>query len=275
MQIRCPYCGNSFDSPASEVAPYCPHCGQRIDLSSQPGGVPPAGGLPPQGGMGSEGEPTPWERRSEQGLVQGFLETWKSVMFNPDRFWNSTSPQGSLWDGLSFAWLTFAISTLVSLPFQFLLGSGQFQQVFDQMHKQGQMTPEMERVMTALFTGGGLVLLSVGVLVLYPLGFIISTGITHLMCLMLGMSQNGYNATARAYGYAAAPSIFAWVPYVGAFASTIYSLVLYVWGLARMQRASYGRAAVAVLGPVVLLFCCCCGLLAFVAMSAAAAIGRH
>ncbi|MFL5358580.1 YIP1 family protein [Archangium sp.] len=231
--------------------------------------------MPPPGDMGPDGEPTPWERRSELGLVQGYWETWKTVMFNPEKFWNRASPQGSLWDALSFAWIVVAINSLLSLPFQFLQSPAQFQRMLDQMNSRTNMTPEMERMMTWFFAGSGRFALLVGGLLLYPLGFVIGAAITHLMCLLLGMSRNGFTATARAYGYASAPAVLTWVPCVGPIASFIYTLVLYVWGLARMQRASYGRSAVAVLGPIVLLFCCCCGLLALAASSLAAAMGRH
>lgn len=275
MHIRCPHCGSSFDSPAGEVAQYCPHCGQRIDASAQAGGVPPFGGVPPPGGLGSEGEPTPWERRSERGLVQGYWETWKSVMLNPEGFWNRASPQGSLWDALAFAWIAVAISSLLSLPFQFLVNAEQIQQALEQTRAQLHTTPEMERMIVWMVAGAGRFVMLAGGMVLFPLGFVIASGITHLMCLLLGMSSNGFTATARAYGYASAPSALVWVPYVGPVVSTLYSLVLYVWGLARLQRTSYGRSAAAVLGPAVLLCCCCCGLLAFAVMSMAAAVGRH
>lgn len=275
MQIRCPHCGNSFDSPAGDVAQYCPHCGQRIESFAQAGGVPPAGGMPPLGDMGSEGEPTPWERRSERGLLQGYWETWKAVMFNPEQFWNRASPQGSMWDALSFAWIAFAFNALLSLPFQFLQSTASLQQLIDRLQAQMHLTPEMERMLVWFLAGSGRFVMLVGGLVLYPLTFIISAAITHLMCLLLGMSRNGFTATARALGYATAPSALAWVPCVGSLAAPIYSIVLYIWGLARLQRTTYGRSAAAVLGPVLLLFCCCCGLIAFAVMSMAAAVGKH
>ena len=54
----------------------------------------------------------------------------------------------------------------------------------------------------------------------------------------------------------------------------VYVIVLEVWGLARLQRTTYGRAAAAVLTPYGLLLCCCCSLGIAAATSFASAFGR-
>jgi hypothetical protein len=221
--------------------------------------------------MEPEGEqPTPWERRGELGFFQGYWETWKAVMIAPEKFWDRTTPHGSAWDALAFGWIATAINSLLSLPFQLMQSTAQLRPMLDQM----KATPEMERMMLWFFEGTGRFALLLGSLALYPVLFIIGAAFTHLMCMLFGVSRNGFTATVRALGYAAAPSALAWVPCVGAGAF-IYTIVLDIWGLARLHRSTYGRAAAAVLAPIVLLFCCCCGAGIFAAMGLAGAAGAR
>ncbi len=71
------------------------------------------------------------------------------------------------------------------------------------------------------------------------------------------MAKNGYFATLRVLAYAAATTILGLIPCVGVLVG-LYGLVLVTLGLASVQETSLGRAAAAVLAPLVLL--CCCGI---------------
>ncbi len=254
MQIPCPHCGNIFESMGA-TAPNCPHCGQRVD---------------PPGSDLSGGEPTPWERRGEVGLLTGYWETWKGVVFSPDKFWERVQPQGSLWDALAFAWIASAISTLMGLPLQLVQGSGQLQQALDKMNN---IPPEVRESLLSFFGGGGQLGLALVSLLFFPVSFFIGAGIVHLFCMIFGLAQNGFNATARAVGYAMAPLVLSWVPCVNLFL-VVYILVLEVWGLAKLQRGTYGKAAAAVLTPYVVMCCCFCTLGIGAAMSLTKAMGQ-
>jgi hypothetical protein len=199
---------------------------------------------------------TPWERRQELGLVQGYFQTWKSILFKPDEFWSGVSPTGTLWDALSFGWVTVALGLLISLPISLLQSTGQQAQLDQVMAQaQGQIPAEMERVVRMLLGAGASAAFHVGSAVLYPLFFFIGAGILHLFCLLVGASRNGFNATARVYGYANAPALLSGLPCINALAG-IYVLVLEAWGIGKVQQTTYGRAAAAVLMPLVLLCCC-------------------
>jgi hypothetical protein len=259
MQIRCPHCGNVFESTG--ITPFCPNCGQRVDPSadaSEPGSA------------SAVEEPNPWERRGEVGLLAGYWETWKSIMFSPDKFWERARPEGSLWDALAFSWIATAVSTLLSLPLQLLQGAGQMQQALDRMND----LPPGLRETLASFAGGGIqVGFALGGLLLFPVVFFIAAGIVHLFCMLFGQAQNGFTATTRAVGYATAPTLLSWIPCVNVFLM-VYVMVLVVWGLARLQRTTYGRAAAAVLTPAVLVCCCGCAVLIRATMALTAAAGQ-
>jgi len=265
MQIRCPHCGNSFESLGS-APPNCPHCGHRVDGTADTSG--PAAPEPGSSAPGEES--TPWERRGELGLLSAYWETWKGILLSPEKFWERVRPQGSLWDALAFAWIASALGTLLGLPLQLLQNTDQLREALDRVNE---IPPEVRESLLSFFGGGGQLGLALGGLLLYPVTFIITAGILHLFCMLFGMAQNGFNATARAVGYAMAPLALSWVPCVNLFLF-VYILVLEVWGLARLQRATQGRAAAVVLIPYVLLCCCGCAGLMAAAMSFAKAVGQ-
>jgi hypothetical protein len=265
MQIQCPHCGNVFESMEQGVHS-CPHCGQRVEPGADASG---RVAQEPGGEASGEG-PTPWERRGELGLLTAYWETWKGVMLSPEAFWARVRPQGSLWEALAFAWIANGVSTLLNLPVQLLQGSGQLSEVLDQAKN---IPPEVRESLLSFFGGGGQLGLALGGLLLYPVTFFITAGIVHLFCMLFGVAQNGFNATARTVGYAAAPMLLSWVPCVG-MGLFVYVIVLEVWGLARLQRTTYGRAAAAVLTPYGLLLCCCCSSIILAATSLASTFAR-
>jgi len=271
MQIHCPHCGHTFESTGQEFH-FCPDCGRRVkenpSTSSAAGASSPGpDGSPYNAAAPAREEPTPWERRKELGLLQGYWQTWTKVVLSPAKFWASVSPQGPLQDALFFSWITSAISSLMSLPFLFL-------QDPEGIRRGLQMLPlsaEAQRMAMIVLSGNGRTVLVLTGLVLYPLGFIINTAIIHLFALLFGASKNGFTATARAAAYSAAPMLLGWLPCVGV-AAGLYVVVLYIWGLGALQRTSTGRAGAAVLSPIGVVLCCTCvGVFAAVA----AAVGSR
>lgn len=197
-------------------------------------------------------EDTPWERRATLGWASGLFETWKQTIFGPQAFWASVKPNGSWTDALLYAWILFALGTLISAPFGALgLGRSGMQSLLDQM---GDLPPNAR---TALRNAaGGIGGLQLGAsLFLYPLGLIIYAAIQHLFCMLFGAAKNGFYATLRVVAYASATNIVGLIPCVGALAG-LYGIVLVILGLSSVQETSLGRATGAVLLPVVLACCC-------------------
>jgi hypothetical protein len=214
----------------------------------------------------------PWERRQELGLVQAYFQTWKSVILEPEKFWSGVSPTGTLWDSLSFGWITGVLGMLIGLPLSFLQNIGRQAQI-DQMMTRMHVPPEMESFVRSVMGAGGSVAVLVGSGLLYPVLFIIGAAILHLFCLIVGASKNGFNATARAYGYASAPGLLSGIPCINVLAG-VYTLVLEVWGISKVQQTTTGRAAAAVLLPIVLVCCCAVPVIIFGVMAAVGAASR-
>ena len=194
--------------------------------------------------------PTPWERRAELGYVQGLFQTWKMSLFQPDTFYRSVQPEGSTRDAMIYGWLM----GLLVVPPNVLYNAWNFESFKAQLSMLGTHLPPWFMHLTPVQYG-----LMVGFLpmILYPLSFFITVGIIHLGCAIFGANKYGFGATARAVGYAQGPILAAWIPVVGGLGA-IYIIVLQIFGVARMQEVSGGRATLAVLiGPV--LFACVIG----------------
>lgn len=219
-------------------------------------------------------QPTAWERRGELGLFKGFFESWKSAITGPEAFWRSVRPDGGLGDGLLFAWICYAVNIVLQIPLNAAMSGfnrpqmEQLRELTERMELPPEMRQQLESVLSLLLGSGGTVGILIGVVILFPLGFIIWTAFIHLFALMFGAAKNGFNATARVIGYAYAPYLFGWVPCLGGLVAPIFSLILTAWGLARVQDSTTGRGAAVVITPFALC-CCCVSLLFAIGISAA------
>ncbi|HVP59314.1 MAG TPA: YIP1 family protein [Myxococcaceae bacterium] len=282
MEARCPRCSTVFTTDRSGIQ-FCPSCGQQVDVPdpyARPP-VPEQWGQPPEGGGGSgpgfgagrfTGEPppgggpipghrelTPWERRREIGVVQGFVETWKRSVLSPQGFFPSIRPDVPWSEALYYAWIVHGISVALGLP---VVGLGVYRSSLPNVGSD----PQMENAMRVFSGGSGVGVLLFSLLV-YPLLLLAGAGIVHLVALLFGAGRNGYGATVRALCYAAGPNLLGVVPCLNVLAS-LYSLLLAIFGISSLQETTMGKAAGIVLLPFLLLGCCC----SFVASALIAAI---
>ena len=110
------------------------------------------------------------------------------------------------------------------------------------------------------------------------IGVFVTSGILHVMLLVLGAGPKTFEATFRAVCFSQAPMLLFVIPLFlipgcGLLVG-LWSLVLYVIGLAESHRIGRGTALAAVLLPVLALCCCCAGF-AFTLAGAIAGLARH
>ena len=86
----------------------------------------------------------------------------------------------------------------------------------------------------------------------------------HLFLLMVGGAASGFSATLRVVCYSQTSGLAVVIPLAGGIIQLIWGLVLQIMGLTQAHRTSGGKAAFAVIGPVIL--CCGC-IIAVVVMS--------
>lgn len=233
-------------------------------MSSDTPGIPPAppqpplppppppadGGWPPPPGA-AQGPGLPWERRSEVGFLNGFVETIKLFVTNPTEAWRLAKERGDYAEPLVFAilvsWIGIAASTL---------WSGLFGQAWTSF-----LPPEMkEKLGDAFATNAGALLIQVGVApVLVLIGLFVGAAIYHVSFLLVGAtkdSASGFEGTFRVVSYASVSQLANVIPFVGGFAALVWNIVLMVLGAVRMHRTTQGKAVAGVLVPM--LLCCVC-----------------
>jgi len=84
-------------------------------------------------------------------------------------------------------------------------------------------------------------------------GFFIIGIIIHLFVLIVGGRQ-GLEQTFKSVAYASTPGfLLGWIPVIGIFFA-LYGIIVQIIGIRELQEVSTGRAAFAVMLPVILLF---------------------
>jgi hypothetical protein len=261
---ECPRC----HAPIEPDARFCPDCGLPLEgaapqpapledvLLTAPAPLPgpgSAGAEEPQAPRGPSG--TPWERRAEIGLAGALVETTMQVLGKPTAFFRAMSPTGGLGGpllyGLIIGYVGFLAASVYDAIFRSLVG--------------GSLGPfagneELEKFMPT-FDGWGSVAVQavVGPLVLIFVLFF-AAFVTHVMLTLLGGANRDFEATFRVTAYTQATQIFGLIPFCGGLVATVYAIVVSIIGLSEVHGISRGKAAAAVLLPLVLCCLCAAGL---------------
>ena len=112
-----------------------------------------------------------------------------------------------------------------------------------------------------IFSGIGMAVVAV----IMPFGIMIYTflwaGFLHVLLLMVRGGKNGFEATFRAVAYSYGTNILLVVPFCGGLVAGIWNIIIVIIGLKEAHGTSGGKAAFAVLFPVI--FCCAAALFFF------------
>jgi hypothetical protein len=227
----CPHCGKEI----TEGQAFCQHCGAGLAepvVSSLPDGR----------------TKTPWEDRENVGIIKGLFKTLKEALFTPSEFFKKMAVTGGLTDPLLYA-LIIGMAGLMSFYFWDIMLHNSMQNF---------MTAEMRAMSErGMLRDQGLSLVSF----LTPFSLIVSlflsTGILHLLLLLVRGGRAGFEATFRVVAYGVSPFAFLLIPFCGMPVTTIWVTVLAIIGLKEAHGITGGKAAFAVLFP----FFFCCGLM--------------
>ncbi|MCG6963418.1 MAG: YIP1 family protein [Acidobacteria bacterium] len=209
---------------------------------------------PPQGPPPPEARALPWEETGYP-FLEGLFETAKLFVSKPTEAFGRMRRAGDLGRPILYAvivgWTAIIVSQLYSLAFRGL---------------SWQAWPGMNR-----FEQGFPIAVTAALMIFAPvfilLGLFIWSGIVHLMLMIIGGAQEGFDATFRVMSYATTAQLAQVVPLCGGLAASIWALVLEIIGIAQAHRISQGKAAVAVLVPLAL--CCVCIAVVFAISGAA------
>lgn len=205
-----------------------------MEATSSP--PPPAAPVPPA--------TIPWEDPARTSAVERFIETVKLLATRPAEAFAGMPTTGGIGSPLLYAivvgWIGIAIAVVWNTLFQ------------------GMWIPFMsggdEAAVAAVFTGAwalGMILLAP---ILVIIGVFIGAAILHLMLIIVGGANGGFEATARVVCYAQTAQLAGIIPFCGGLISAVWAVILYVLGLTKAHRTTQGKAILAVVLPLVL--CC-------------------
>ena len=190
----------------------------------------------------------PWEDRG-RSVFDAFFETIKLLATSPGEAFQRMPITGGIGRPLFYAiaigWIGVAVGVVWNVLFQ------------------GVSLPFV-RSTEDLAGLGAMYGLTIGwaamVAVLAPLFIIIAvfiaSAILHLMLLIVGGGNSGFEATVRVVCYTHTAELAGFIPCCGWIVGLVWTVVLYVIGFSIAHRTTQGKALVAVLLPLVL----CCAL---------------
>jgi hypothetical protein len=231
---------------------------------AQPPGTvppPPPGGVPPA----PQAQPLPWEQPGYPAL-EGLYETAKLVITAPSQAFARMSLTGTLGRPLLYAvifgWIGIIANQAYSLAFKGAI-----------MGMLSGLPGYNPKLMFGLPTAA-----SVGVMIFAPVFVLIWVfiwaAIVHLFLMLVGGANTGFASTVRVVCYVATVQVVQVVPLCGGLIAGIWALVLYIIGVAIAHRTTQGKAALAVLLPLVLCCVCIAVLAAAFGAAIAAAFGH-
>jgi len=225
----CPHCGKEV----TEGQVFCQHCGSRLVEETE--------GTKHVDGRSN----TPWEDRENTGSISGLLLTIKEVLFSPTQFFRRMPVSGGLTDPLLYALIIGMTGLMFFYLWDLLL--------HDSM--QNFITPELRAAAgRAAIRGGKSAVAAIITPFLFILWLFVVSGMLHLFLHLARGAKAGFEATFRVVSYSVSPFLFMVIPFCGMFITALWSMTLVIIGLRDAHETTGGKAAFAVLFP--LIFCC-------------------
>lgn len=279
--VRCVACGRNFETRQTGRLK-CPVCGVGIWLEPpEPvaGFEPPTERVDPPAPAGAPSGPEPdietFARLVEDGVrlasaaqAAGWVPAWEAGQGSlPKRFVATlrqlvTAPRAFFADlpvarfgrAFSFGWLVATLAVVFLCLYSLWQLDANREALLETLRAQGEpgvlsLSPEaeLERVRDFLFVS---LLLSP---LLGALNLWLSAGLSHLGVLLAAGRQRGFVATFRATAFGFAPLLLVAIPLVGYLVGGLWSIALQVIAISQVHRIELGRAALAVLVPLLAL----------------------
>jgi hypothetical protein len=192
-----------------------------------------------------------WERRPEVKLFPAFFMTIRDVLFEPHLTFPRMPVDGRLMPPTTFVLMLQLTVGLISFVIWIAL-----QMV--QLPYYTQALERSEEFRNLNFPLWSLTILIPGAFILgiaLWLGFnFLMAGIHHLVLMLLGGANKGYNATYKVICYSYSAQVFNLIPFCGGFAVIPFFFVASIIGLSKVHGTEGWKAAVAMLAPYIL--CC-------------------
>jgi hypothetical protein len=189
----------------------------------------------------------PWEQVGAPA-VQRFIDTMKGVLLDPATTFRNMRREGGLGAPLVYFLIGAIVYAVASALWQGLLGG--------MMMGPLGTSPFGDSYGVGAFSVAWLLFV---LPILLVCGAFIWSGIVHVLLMLFGGQKYPYETTFRTLAYAAGSTYpIGIVPVCGGLIASVWGCIAMIIGLAQTQETTMGKAAAAVLVPMVL----CCALAA-------------
>ena len=245
VTITCPYCNFSREIPEGKIPPgikwaTCPRCKHRFELSFQDSGFGFQGKQAAEEAAeeaASRRGPSPWEMRSDLGVWQGLFETFKGILFSPEKLFSTMTHEGGIKEPLAYGLLFGSIGCMLGVFWQFLM-----------------LTESLPSILPNVIGQINLGLGFLAVMIMTPFYILINmfvvSGILHLCLVIVGGARNGFEGTFRTVAFSQSVRVLGLVPIVGGLVAWVWQFIVQVIGLREIHETSYLRTIMAMLLPV-------------------------
>ena len=208
-------------------------------------------------GGGTARSGLPWDERNAKGLFAAFIETLQLVLTKPSEAFALMKREGGFGEPIIYALIGGCVGGVVS--FLFSLG---FQSMGLFANRQSTLG-----MMAGMGVGSAAFLILLPVMIVICL--FIGAGIIHLCLILVGGAKQSFETTFRVIAFSqGSTGPLQMVPICGGLIACVWALVVNCIGLARAHETDTGRAALAVLLPLIV----CCGFGIFAALTIPALI---
>jgi hypothetical protein len=187
----------------------------------------------------------PWEHRAELGFWTALWSTIKGISGRPSTFFRGVDPGGSLREAWLFASAALAVPVVVWAALLGLILGGMA--TYEVAASSGRALPDEFLISSAVVLLGAVL-----IPIVVPLFFCIGALVHHVLLLLSGGGKAGLTATLRACLYAFGGVYFWLIVPCMYYVAGIWLAVVQIYGYTSVHQDRAWRAALAVIGPIVL-----------------------
>ena len=185
------------------------------------------------------------------GIITRFLSTVNEVLFHPGRFFETLDKNIVIGNVYLYYLVIVFLGYLFSFFWQnFTGGNAQATLMMQKMLSENGVDNAQ---FLAEFSSSVMLFYYALMFLFSAVMVFITSGFYHILMLIFGEGENGFNATFASVAFASTPVVFLIVPFCGGLISAIWSIVVAIIGFSKMQNMSTGKAALIYFIPTILM----------------------
>jgi hypothetical protein len=181
----------------------------------------------------------PWPPEENGSIVEAFVRTWRESALHPTAFFRAMPRHRGIGEALLYYLPVGVIASGLNLFWRAVLGPIDLggNEAWQRLMRDSER-PLQDFLISPLYL---------------LLALFVASALTHVCLKILAASHHSFRTTVRVFCFSYSPALLAIVPRMGGLVATVWMVVLAVIGLREAQETTTGRAAAAVLLPVVLI----------------------